>query len=234
MKSLVFLLFIFLLSSCNENLIIESTLVKEGHLTDNTTDYYIDPNNLPGLLSTEYYKIKAYLGIEPKTTTIEKREDYYGLKYITPFVDANIHYETLKEEGSHFVLFSHFNSFQVEDGIKIKFERDKADLIIKASVKNSTWKLLLHKENYFLKSSELDLTVEVQNGTPEGAHIHIWENFRIKSNIIKQERQTLTKETLLADSEGINFYRQGEGLKWGLKLFRTQLIKGARVSPPLL
>ena len=200
MKQLIFLLFIILLSSCNQNLITEEPLVKESNFTDHATHYYIYPKILPGLLSTEYYKIKAFLG----------------------------------QEDSYFVLFSHFNSFKTKDGIKIKFERDKTTLIIKASVKNSSWKALLQEEDYFLKSSELDLTIKAQNGTHEGAKIQIWENFRIKSNVVKLERQILTKETLLTDSEDINFYKQGEGLKWGLKLFRTRLIKGVRVSPALL
>ena len=200
MKHLIFLFLIFLLGSCNQNLITEESLTKERSFTDHATHYYIYPKTLPGLLSTEYYKIKAYL----------------------------------VQEDSHFILFSHFNSFKIEDGIKIKFERDKTALIIKASVKNASWKSLFQQEDYFLKSSELDLTIEVQNGTPEGAHIQIWENFRIKNNVLKLERKILTKETLLTDSGDINFYRQGEGLKWGLKLFRTRLLKGVRVSPALL
>ena len=200
MRQLKFLFFIILLGSCDKTLITEESLIKETNFTNPSTHYYISPKNLPGLLSKEYYKIKAYLS----------------------------------HEDSHIVLFSHFNSFEKEDGIKIKIERNQTALIIKASVPRYNWKLLLQKEAYFLNHSEIDFTVEVQNGTQKGALIRIWENFRVKNDVLKAENPATTKETLLTDTENIIFYTQGEGLKWGLKLFHSRLVKGVRVSPPLL
>ena len=178
----------------------EESLIKETNFTEASIHYYISPTALSGLLSIEYYKIKAYLNTD----------------------------------SSYLILFSHFNSFEIEDGVKIKLERNKTTLVITASVQNSSWKPLLQINDYFLNNSEIDFTIEVKNGTPEGALIRIWENFRVKSNIIKQERKVVTKETLLTDTENINFYKQGEGLKWGIKLFRSRLVKGARISLPLL
>ena len=200
MRLLTFLIFIVLLSSCNKALVKEESLIKETSLTDSSTQYYISQTTLPGFLSTEYYKIQAYL----------------------------------TQEDSHFILFSHFNNFEIEDGVKIKIERNKTDLIIKAGVPNYKWQLLLQEEDYFLNNSEIDFTIEVQNGVKEGAFIHIWENFRVKNNVVKSKRSVITEETLLAGTENIVFYEQGEGLKWGLKLFRTHLVKGVRVSPPVL
>ena len=200
MKSFKILLFIILLCSCDKNLIIEESLIKEKSFTDHFMRFYISPTNLPGLLSTEYYKVKAYLNTDK----------------------------------SYLVLFSHFNNFKIEDGVKVKIERKQTTLFIKASVKNSGWKLLLQIEDYFLKNSEIDFTIKVKNGTPKGALIRVWENFIIRNNIVKSEMSIVTKEKLLTSAENINFYKQGEGLKWGLKLFRSHLVKGARISPPLL
>ena len=200
MKLFRILLFAIFFCSCANHFITEESLIKDNSWTDYSTHYYIYPKTLPGLLSTEYYKITAYLS----------------------------------QEDSHLVLFSHFNSFELEDGIKIKFERNKAVLTVKASVKNSNWKSLLQIKDYFLKNQEIDFTIEVKNGTEEGAFIQIWENFITRNNTVKLKRQTVTTEALLANTEDIIFYRKGEGLKWGLKLFRSRLTQGARVSSPLL
>ena len=200
MNYLKILFFIIFLSSCGKALLTEESLIKEAGFTDNSTRYYIYPKTLPGFLSTEYYKIKAYLNTE----------------------------------DSYLVLFSHFNGFKIEDGIQIKIERNKKDLIIKTLVQSDSWKLLLQQKSYFLNNSEIDFTVEVKNGTSKGAFIRVWENFRTKNNAVKLERQIVTEETLLTDTENINFYKQGEGLKWGLKLFRSQLVKAVRAPPPVL
>ena len=200
MKLFKILLFVIFLCSCDNHLITEESLIKDNSLTDYSTRYYIYPKTLPGLLSTEYYKITAFLS----------------------------------QENSYLVLFSHFNNFELEDGIKIKFERNKTTLIITASVKNSSWKSLLQMKDYFLNSQEIDFTVEVKNGTQEGAFIQIWENFITRNNTVKLKRQIVTKTALLANTEDIIFYKKGEGLKWGLKLFRSRLTKGVRISSPLL
>ncbi|MCZ0932020.1 MAG: hypothetical protein OXJ52_02590 [Oligoflexia bacterium] len=200
MKQLKILFFIFCVCSCDKAFITAESLIKDKSLTDHLTHYYIYPELLPGLFSTEYYKIKAYLN----------------------------------HEDSRLILFSHFNGFEIEDGVKIKFERKQADLIITASVQNSDWKTLLQTKNYFLNSSEIDFTVRVKNGARKGADVSIWENFIIKNKVIKLNRRAVTKETLLTGTEDIIFYEKGEGLKWGLKLFRSRFITGARVSPPLL
>ncbi|MDE0092101.1 MAG: hypothetical protein OXN83_02310 [Oligoflexia bacterium] len=200
MKQIRVLFFIIFFCSCDKHFTIEEALIKDENLTDHSTRHYISPGALPGLLSTEYYKIKAHLN----------------------------------QDSSYLVLFSHFNSLELEDGVKVKFERDKTRLIIEISVQNFKWESLSEIEDYFLNNKEIDLTVEVKNGVGKGVFVRIWENFIIKNNIIKLERQVTTKETLLADTENIIFYKKGEGLKWGLKLFRSRLIKGVRISPPLL
>ncbi|MCY4321637.1 MAG: hypothetical protein OXC37_04470 [Bdellovibrionaceae bacterium] len=201
MKQIKILFFVIFLISCDKVLTMEN-LITDRSVKDSSIDYYISPSHLPGLLSTEYYKITAYLS----------------------------------QQDSYLILFSHFNSFKTEDGVKLKIKRKENDLIITASVHNSTWKSLLEKKDYFSKnSSKINFTIEIKNGIPEGAKIAIWENFTIETTTnTKKELKVLTTETLLTDTSNINFYRYGKGLNWGIKIFHSRLVKGARISSPLL
>ena len=88
----------------------------------------------------------------------------------------------------------------------------------------------------FLSRNELDLTVEVDNRASYGFRIRVWENFINRKGVVKKKMDVLTEENLMADSlaQDMLFYARGQGLNWGIKLFHSQLIKGARISPKLL
>ena len=139
-------------------------------------------------------------------------------------------------EESRLELFSHFQGFDLEDGVKIQFLRKKRRLTIKVSVQGFPGKILFEREDYFSSSQEGDWTLELDNGTNYGFRVRVWENFINKSGILKAQAKVLTGENLLADSlsKGLTFYDRGWGLKWGFKLFRSRLIEGARVSPRVL
>ncbi len=163
---------------------------------------YSSKTTLPGVLSKEYYLIKAYF---PK-------------------------------KDSHLKLFSHYRGFDFEDGVRVLFEREGDSLRIKISVKGWPEKVLFEKENYFSNQNELDCSVEVDNGTSYGFRVQVWENFVNRTGILKDKAGLLTDENLLVDSlqENLTFYTKGQGLKWGIQLFRAQLIKGSRISPKVL
>ena len=73
----------------------------------------------------------------------------------------------------------------------------------------------------------------MENGTNYGFRVRVWENFINKRGVLKRETEALTGENLIADSfvKGLTFYTKGHGLKWGIQLFRSRLIEGARISP---
>ena len=139
-------------------------------------------------------------------------------------------------EDSRLELFSHFQGFDLEDGVKIYFLREKRGLTIKISVQGFPEKILFEREDYFSSSLEGDWTLEIDNGTNYGFRVRVWENWTNKSGFLKTKSKILTNENLLADSlsKGLTFYDRGWGLKWGFKLFRVRLIEGARVSPKVL
>ena len=141
-----------------------------------------------------------------------------------------------QEEGSKLELFSHFKGFAFEDGVKIQFKRKKDGLVVQASVQAYPEQTLFEREDYFLNSGEVDFTVEVENGTDYGFRVRVWENYVNRKGVVKTKTEILTGESQLADSleEALTFYDKGQGLKWGIKLFRARLVEGARVSPKSL
>lgn len=151
-------------------------------------------------------------------------EEYYQIKAHFPSSDT------------HLNLFSHFSGFQWEDGVKLSLKRQGDALLIKISAPSYPEKILFQQEDYFSSSNEVDLTIAVENGTNYGFRVRVWENFINKNGILKEPREFLSDENLLADSllEQMSFYSKGQGLKWGIKSFRVNLIKGERVSPRLL
>ena len=140
------------------------------------------------------------------------------------------------EDHSKLILFSHFQGFELENGIKLTLQRDESQLLIKLSVQAYPDQVLFEGENYFLNNNEVDFTIEVENGTNYGFRVRIWENFLNRKGIVKQPASFLTGENLIADSlsEDLTFYDKGQGLKWGLELLRVRLIEGSRVSPRVL
>ena len=196
--------FIFYLCSCNKAFIAENKSFIEQNSVQNDSSVirFVSKKTLSGVLSKEYYLLKAY----------------FQAKY------------------SKLELFSHFRGFDLEDGVKIQFERESAQLSIKISVQGYPNKILFEKEDYFLNSNEVDFSLEVDNGTNYGFRVRIWKNFVNRNGILKSKTEVLNGENLIADSllKKLTFYTKGQGLKWGLKLFRVRLIEGARVSPMIL
>ncbi|MGI9549300.1 MAG: hypothetical protein ACR2M7_04940 [Bdellovibrionales bacterium] len=138
--------------------------------------------------------------------------------------------------ASYLELFSHFRGFQLEDGVKILFQRKESDLIITVSIPNYPPQTLIEKRKYFLNNNEVDFTVAVKNGTKYGFRVRIWENFVNKHGILKKPTTVLSGENLFVDSfsKGMTFWSKGKGVQWGLQLSQSQLIEGARVSPKTL
>lgn len=136
-------------------------------------------------------------------------------------------------DRSRLDLFSHFHGFEREDGVRVVFERQKEGLVIRVSIQSYPEQILFEDKNYFSKGNMADWTIAVNNGTSSGFRVRVWENFLNKSGILKKPVDFLTDENLIADSllEPLIFYTKGPGLRWGMRLFRTRLIKGVRVSP---
>ncbi len=202
---IIFIKILFCFCSCNSFFMSETYLsIEEMNLiqNDNSVMRFLSKKPISGVLSKEYYLIKAYL----------------------------------PSEMSQLELFSHFRGFDLEDGVRVQFERKAFHLVVKVSIQGYPDKLLLKKENYFLNNNEIDFTVEVENGVSYGFHIQIWENFVNRNGILKHKVGILSNENLLVDSlsEGLIFYTKGQGVKWGLKLSHSNLIEGARISPRVL
>jgi len=143
------------------------------------------------------------------------------------------HYEIkawLAQEDSRLELFSHSRASFFGDGVRIIAERRGMGLLVQVGVEGYPDKTLLEKEGYFEKQSEVDWTVEVENGVLYGFRVQIWENFLNKSGFIKRATTLLTSENKLADSleQGLTFYTKGKGLNWGIKTYKTDLISAYR------
>jgi len=138
----------------------------------------------------------------------------------------------LPSDQSQVELFSHFRGFDLEDGVRVQLQRHKMDLMIYISVSGYPKRMLLTKNNYFVDSQTLDMTIAVENGTRYGFRVQVWENFINKTGVLKESKDILTAENLLVDSlfEGFTFYTKGQGVKWGLKLSYAHFIKGTRVG----
>ena len=137
----------------------------------------------------------------------------------------------LIEKDSKLELFSHSRASHLEDGIRIKIQRQNQDLIVQIGIENYPNKTLLKKIDYFKKQKEMDWTLEVENGTLYGFRVQIWENFLNRSGFIKKQTELLTPENKIADSlkSKLTFYTKGKGLKWGIKTYKTDLISAHRV-----
>jgi len=137
----------------------------------------------------------------------------------------------LIQNGSHLELFSHSRASYIGDGVKVKIERKAKDLIVFIGIEGYPNQILLKKESYFEKQSEINWTLEVENGTLYGFRVQIWENFLNRTGFIEKETPWLTAENKIADSlqTGLNFYTKGKGLLWAIKIYKTDLISAYRV-----
>lgn len=203
-KSRCFLFVLFVFCSCDH--MFEGSrklsIVEYRERVSSSVEQFVSRKPLSGILSKEYYLIKALF----------------------------------PQEQSQLKLFSHFQGFETKDGVRVQMERLGKKLLISLSVSSYPPRVLFEKENYFADGSELDLTIEVQNGTNYGFRVRVWENFINRRNVLRTPEDILTEKNLIADSftKEMSFYDQGWGLKWGIQLFRAHLTEGARVSPGLL
>ena len=136
----------------------------------------------------------------------------------------------LIQNRSRLELFSHSRASYFGDGVRVKVERQYQDLIVFIGVGGYPNEILLEEKNYFKRQSEIDWTLEVENGTMYGFRVQVWENFLNKSGFIKRETNLLTTENKIIDSlqEGLTFYTKGKGLRWGIKTYKTDLISAYR------
>ena len=195
------LVLLFFLCACDSSPELRQIVKEEQTLNDSSETNFISQQALSGILSKEYYLIKARF-----------------------------------QEDSRLELFSHFRGFLHEDGLKILFERHSGKLRIKITVQDYPYKTLFEREDYFLNSALGDFSLEVENGTEYGFRVRVWENFINRKGIVKRKTPALRDENLIADSflKGLVFHGKGQGLKWGLKLYRARLIEGARISPAVV
>lgn len=171
------------------------TLYEKKFSHDEKTFY--SPNNLSGILSKEYYEIKA----------------------------------RFSTEKSSLKLFSHSRHPNLNDGVQIKINREDEKIKVVLAVQAYPEKVLFEKNNYFENQLEIDWTLKVENGTRYGFRVQIWENFLNTTGIIKQPTSLLTKQNQLADSlkKSLTFYTKGQGLKWGIRTFKSDLISAFRI-----
>ena len=144
------------------------------------------------------------------------------------------HYEVkarLTEDTSFLEFYSHSRASYFGDGIRIKIKRQDDNLLIEVGVEGYPNRFLLEEKDYFEKQSEIDWTLEVENGTLYGFRVQVWENFLNRSGFIKRTTELLTPENKMTDSlqEGFTFYTKGKGLRWGIKTYKTDLISAYRV-----
>jgi len=144
------------------------------------------------------------------------------------------HYQVkarLTQDQSSLEFFSHSRVANRGDGVRVKIERKNNNLIVTTGVEGYPNQTLLVKENHFEGQSEIDWTLEIENGTLYGFRVQVWENFLNRSGFIKRETFLLTTENKLVDSleEGLTFYTKGKGLSWGIKTYKTDLISAYRV-----
>ena len=151
-----------------------------------------------------------------------------------PNILSKEHYQIkarLLQDRSHLELFSHSKASYFGGGIHVKIERQGNDVIVQIGIKDYPNEVLIKEKNYFQKQSEIDWTLEVKNGTLYGFRVQIWENFLNRSDFIKKQTDILTPENKIADSlqQGLTFYTKGQGLWWGIKTYKTNLISAYRV-----
>ena len=129
----------------------------------------------------------------------------------------------LFNEKSSLILYSHFTGFAQEDGIKIFFIRNKNNLIIKTSTTSYPIQILHTDKNYFTKNQNIEMYIEVQNGTENFISIRIWDAYINPSGYVKEHTFFLSQRNLIVDSKDFLFYSKGEGMLWGLQLNKVRL-----------
>ena len=227
MKFYRYLFFLLgLVISCHkapQELFYSETLYLDKELSDDQTQYFRSDQTLSDVYSKEYYELRV-LFFDGSSPVLE--EDCY-------FFRAICNYETIAIQDTSFgfiELMSHSKDTYLADGISIRIERNKKDLIVKLKVQGWPDKKLLVKKDYFLNQSEIDWTFEVHNGIYEGFRVQIWDNWLNIKDITKQKTQHLTSRNLIVDSldEGLTFVEQAYGLKWGVKAYKTEIQSAKR------
>ena len=197
-------------------------LFLDDKLSNDQTQYFRSSYNLSELNSKEYYQIKAQFF---STTSPLFEEDCHLFGIVCHQTTA-----TLKDTSFGFLeLVSHSKDSYLNDGITLKIERQKKDLIVKVKVKAWPYKNLLVKKDYFLNQSEIDWTVAVHNGLPQGFRVQIWDNLINIKSISKQRVESLTARNLIIDSQDLTFVEQAYGLKWGVTAYKTKVQIAKRI-----
>ncbi|MDE0118402.1 MAG: hypothetical protein OXM55_00140 [Bdellovibrionales bacterium] len=136
----------------------------------------------------------------------------------------------LFNESSSLILYSHFTGFAQQDGIKVFFTRDKSSLIVKASATSYPIQTLHTDTSYFTKNQNLEMYIEVQNGTENFISIKIWDAYTNPSGYVKEPARFLSRQNLIVDSRDFLFYSKGQGMLWGVQLNKVSLNFASRES----
>lgn len=133
-------------------------------------------------------------------------------------------------EDSSLVLHSHFSGFLEQDGVRVIFNRDKNNLIIKAATPDYPVQELHVVENYFERNNQFAIYVQVQNGIREFVNIKIWNAYINPTGYLKQTADFFTLQNLMTSSEDVLFYSKGKGLLWGMELDKVRVMEIYRNS----
>ena len=136
----------------------------------------------------------------------------------------------LFNESSSLILYSHFSGFAHQDGIKVSFIRDKVSLTIKASTTLYPTQTLYTDTSYFTKNQNLEVYIEVQNGTENFISIKVWDAYTNPSGYLKETSPFLSQQNQIVDSSDFLFYSKGQGMLWGIQLNKVRLNSASRES----
>lgn len=133
-------------------------------------------------------------------------------------------------------LHSHFNGFMVHDGLVLRFQRHDNHLHVLASAPGYPEREIKEIADFFSPSrSTFSFRVEVADGGVDGIEITIWNERRILKTAKWEKLDTFTRKTAIFDSvrDGIFFFSNGEGARWGIEINRAELTTARRSSPLL-
>ena len=167
-------------------------------------------------------------------------------------------------ESSRLILYSHFSGFSAEagahadggprrggpnlggpnlggphrggpaGGVRVVFAREGGDLIIEAGSGAYQNQALSRQNGFFARNRELDLYVAVQNGGAEQVLVKVWNRLINPSGRLKQRDPFISGGNLMADSSEKPFYSKGQGILWGLDLYKIRLREAERKSRHIL
>lgn len=141
--------------------------------------------------------------------------------------------EFQKEQG-FLRLHSHFNGFELRDGVEITLAKLGSQLIVSASGPAYPAREVSRLEDYFTKTKKFQWRVEVHNQGAEGFRVLIWNNWTSLQGEVRNDLESLSLESVLIDTKESRevFQTRGAGVLWGLELQNLHL-EAAHSAPGL-